>query len=285
MNVAHWLSGRSTRSAAPPTVDDVAGFRRAQGLAFECAQAAAAELRPGWTEGRTCRWMQSWLHDHGVRAHLHKPIVAFGARTLAPTGEWGPTRDEGAALRERDVGILDCAPIVEGYTGDIAYTVSVGPNAELERARDFLAQLRARLPERFADPDLAREVFAWIDGEIRAARYENAADGYVNEVVAHRVYRHGRFFSRLPLFLPEKPFGWVISWHGPGFIVKSASRGIYPETLGPLHHGPKTGVWAVEPHIRGGSFGCKFEELLVVDTDRAYWLDDDSQKRLDVAVA
>lgn len=52
--------------------------------------------------------------------------------------------------------------------------------------------------------------------------------------------------------------------------------------LGPLHHGPKTGVWAIEPHIRVGAFGAKFEELLIVEADRAYWLDDTSQKRLTI---
>lgn len=48
----HWLSGLSTASAEVPSPADIAGFRKAQGLAFECAQALAKELRPGWTEGR-----------------------------------------------------------------------------------------------------------------------------------------------------------------------------------------------------------------------------------------
>jgi hypothetical protein len=59
-------------------------------------------------------------------------------------------------------------------------------------------------------------------------------------------------------------------------------RLVFPEVLGPLHHGPKTGVWAIEPHIRVGAFGAKFEELLIVEPDRAYWLDDISQKRLTI---
>jgi hypothetical protein len=192
----------------------------------------------------------------------------------------GRTTRSAAAPLLGDVAILDCSPIVDGYTGDVAYTLSVGHHAELERAQNFLSELRSRLPEHFAHPGKARDVFSWVDGEICDAGYENAADGYGNEVIGHRVYHHGRFFSRLQWFLPEKPFGGVISWHGPGFILKSASRGILPETLGPLHHAPKTGVWAIEPHLRAGSFGCKFEELLVVEPDRAYWLDDLSQRRI-----
>lgn len=278
--VAHWLSGKRTKSATAPTADEVQGFRTAQGLSFRCAQAAAAELRPGWTEGQTQRWMLNWLRDHGVRAHLHKPIVAFGERTLAPGAQWGPARGEGRTLGESDVAILDCAPILDGFTGDIAYTVSVGPNPELERAQQFLSDLRAQLPERFADPETARDVFAWVDGQIRDAGYENAVNGYVGHVLGHRVYRHGKFFTWFPWFPPERPFGWIASWHGPGFMLAVTRRFIYPEELGPLHHGPKTGIWAVEPHLRLDRFGCKFEELLVVEDGRAYWLDDISQKRM-----
>jgi Xaa-Pro aminopeptidase len=281
--IAHWLSGLSTASARVSTSTDIEAFRRAQRLAFECAEATARELRPGWTEGQTSRWMLYWLNDHAVHAHLHKPIVAFGARTLAPTDQWGPVRGEGATLREGDVVILDCSPVVDGYTGDIAYTLSVGPHPELERARIFLGDLRTRMPQRFANPETADDVFRWVDREIRAAGYDNAADGYVNSVLGHRVYRHGRYFSQASWFPSESMFGWTISWHGPGFLLKTISRLLYPETLGPLHHGPKTGVWAIEPHLRAGSFGCKFEELLVVEKGRAYWLDDLSQKRITIA--
>ena len=282
--LAHWLSGLATASARLPSAADVEGFRKAQGLAFDCAEAVANELRPGWTEGRASRWMLRWFYDRGVRAFLHKPIVAFAARTLAPANQWGPARGEGATLREGDVAIVDCSPIVDGYTGDIAYTLSVGANPDLERAQNFLSDLRARLPQRFADPEIAVDVFDWVDREIRAAGYENAADGYVNSVVGHRVYRHGRYFSRAAWFPAEAIFGWTMSWHGPGFLLKTISRRLYPETLGPLHHGPKTGVWAIEPHLRAGGFGCKFEELLIVEDGRAYWLDDLSQKRLTIAV-
>lgn len=278
--VAHWLSGRRTASAKTLTQSEVDGFRTAQGLSFRCAQAAAAELRPGWTEGRTQRWMMNWLRDQGIRAHLHKPIAAFGPRTLAPDSEWEPARDEGRTLRENDVAILDCAPVLDGYTGDIAYTVGVGENPELERAQQFLSDLRSRLPERFADPEKARDVFAWVDGEIRAAGYQNAVNGYVGHVMGHRVYRHGRFFTRFPYFPPARIFGYMASWHGPGFLLNVLRRMVFPEELGPLHHGPKTGVWAIEPHLRVGDFGCKFEELLVVDEGRASWLDDISQKRI-----
>lgn len=35
------------------------------------------------------------------------------------------------------------------------------------------------------------------------------------------------------------------------------------------------GLWAVEPHLGFAGVGAKFEELLVITDDDAYWLDDD----------
>ena len=39
-------------------------------------------------------------------------------------------------------------------------------------------------------------------------------------------------------------------------------------------HPAAAGLWAVEPHVGRDGVGVKFEELLVVTEDDAYWLDD-----------
>ena len=53
-------------------------------------------------------------------------------------------------------------------------------------------------------------------------------------------------------------------------------RRAYPVWNGsPLaDHRAAAGLWAVEPHIGRAGVGVKFEELLVVTEDDAYWLDD-----------
>lgn len=278
--VSRLLSRLPSSSTHSPSPADVEGFRRAQRLAFDCAQAVAGEMKVGWTESQTARWMFDWLHDHGVRSYLHKPIVAFGDSTLAHDDRWGPPQGRGATLKVGDVVILDCAPIVDRYTGDIAYTLSVGPHPELVKAQDFLSDLRARLPERVMDPATSATIFDWVDAEIRAAGYENGAGGYGQHILGHRVYRHGKFFSTHAASPPEKMFGWFLSWHGGGFLLNNIRGLIAPEVLNVDHRGAKTGVWAIEPHLRVGGWGAKFEELLVVEEDRAYWLDDISQDRI-----
>jgi Xaa-Pro aminopeptidase len=276
--IERFFSRIKTKSSKQLSEEEVAGFRLSQKLAFDCAQAAAKELRPGWTEGQTQEWMVTYLRDNGVKTWLHKPIVAFGERTLAPDAQWGPARGKGLTLQENDVAILDCAPIVGGYTGDIAYTVRIGDNPALEKALDFLSGLRAQIPAQFTNPDV--NVFEWVTEKMQEAGYQNAAGGYVGNILGHRVYRHGKFVSSFPYFLPEQLFGYMLSWHSPGFLLKVVSRLVFPEELGPFHNGSKLGIWAIEPHVRVGHFGAKFEELLVVNNDRVFWLDDVSQKRI-----
>ncbi|MFZ5697467.1 MAG: hypothetical protein ACOY9J_01865, partial [Pseudomonadota bacterium] len=41
-------------------------------------------------------------------------------------------------------------------------------------------------------------------------------------------------------------------------------------------HKPKPGVWAVEPHLDCHGIGAKWEEILVITEDDAYWLDEET---------
>ncbi len=40
-------------------------------------------------------------------------------------------------------------------------------------------------------------------------------------------------------------------------------------------HKPFEGLWAVEPHFAINGIGVKFEEIMVITEDDAYWLDND----------
>lgn len=96
---------------------------------------------------------------------------------------------------------------------------------------------------------------------------------YPFEVLAHRVEKLGnrrgpsvaRFGVRNLYTLTRnalvtgKREGWSPLW-------SSGKRSEHP---------PTPGLWAVEPHLGLRGVGAKFEELLVVTEDDAYWLDDD----------
>ena len=97
---------------------------------------------------------------------------------------------------------------------------------------------------------------------------------YPFEVLAHRVEKLGARDSGLSIarfgvrniltltrnaLLTGRRAGWSPLW-------SSNSRSA---------HAPTPGLWAVEPHLGWRGVGAKFEELLVVTEDDAYWLDDD----------
>ena len=64
-----------------PTDTELAGFRRIQRLAYECAETIAAGLKPGMTERQVARQMKDWLLDNGVTEWFHQPFAWFGDRT------------------------------------------------------------------------------------------------------------------------------------------------------------------------------------------------------------
>jgi hypothetical protein len=60
---------------------ELRGFREVQRLAYECAEAVAARLRPGVTEREAARMQREWLRERGVRDWFHLPFAWFGDRT------------------------------------------------------------------------------------------------------------------------------------------------------------------------------------------------------------
>ncbi len=51
------------------------------------------------------------------------------------------------------------------------------------------------------------------------------------------------------------------------------SRGLFGQLYNENFEGDFTGLWAIEPHLGANTFGAKFEEILVVTKEKAYWLE------------
>ena len=67
---------------------------------------------------------------------------------------------------------------------------------------------------------------------------------------------------RPPTFIP---FSWEV-------LSRFLRQGVYPDLLNEDHKGELFGAWAIEPHFGGKGFGCKFEEVLIVEGSKARWL-------------
>lgn len=257
-----------------PSTEDLDGYRRAQRLAYDCAEAVAATLKPGVTERQAAKAMRAWVNAHGVDTWFHLPFAWFGDRTaLRGVGlphKFFPTD---RALVEGMPFILDCGPIKNGYTADIGFTGCLGDNLVLARLQDDLATHRALILERVNAGATQGDVYRAVDDLAAEQGYENRHQAYPFGVIAHQV---GHVEPRAHNAIA---FGFGIGTTAN--LLRSAVVAA-PARRSPLwnrgrfsQRPPGPGLWAVEPHLGHLGVGAKFEELMVVTANGAYWLDDD----------
>ncbi|MGC0419564.1 M24 family metallopeptidase [Embleya sp. AB8] len=254
---------------------DLDRFREVQQLAYRCAERVAGWIEPGVTERQTVARLRRELVAEGVQDFFHIPFAWFGDRTAfrnfhTPLQFFATSR----VLTEGMPYVLDCAPIVDGYTADIGYAGKVGENAVWDRIVADLDVHRDLILREVRERRTLDEVYRAVDALILEQGYDNRHRVYPGRVIGHRV-------TRVTL---RRPVGVNVF----GFGVRTL-RTLGRELIGERLHGrsplwadgrasahpPTPGLWAVEPHIALRQVGAKFEELLVVTDDDAFWLDED----------
>ncbi|MBI38981.1 MAG: metallopeptidase family M24 [Leptospiraceae bacterium] len=264
------LSRMKSESVRMPTEEDKAGFLKAQRMGYDCVTTVEKELREGCTEKQAARLLDTYLKDHGVRVYLHRPFAWFGDHArfdgYRRFTQFHPSK---RILNADEPFILDVSPVVDGYSGDIGYSTCLRPNVDLDYGMNFLLRLRAKIPQYFASDMNASEIWWKIDQEVRENGFDNVHAKYPLSVLGHRVYR----FKLPNLRLPRIPVS-ASSWFSLQGQYEFLTHKIMPDLLGPDHEGSKLGLWAIEPHLGRGKVGFKFEEILVVEENQAYWLDD-----------
>lgn len=254
-----------------PSLEEKAGFLKAQRLAYDCATTIEKEMKPGWTEKQTAKRMDEYLRDHGVKVFLHRPFAWFGEHArfdgYKRFTQFHPGKKQ---LTEEESFILDVSPVVDGYIGDIGYSSSLIKNSELDKGMDYLLQLREEIPKYFSSAMTSSEIWWKIDSDAKKSGFDNVHALYPFAVLGHRVYK-----VNLPnISFPLLPISFA-SWFSLQGSYEFLSHKVLPELLTPDHEGNKVGLWAIEPHLGRGKTGFKFEEILVVEENKAYWLDDD----------
>lgn len=264
------------------SASDLDGFRAAQSLAYACAETVAADMAPGMTERDVAARMQEYLSDNGAEDCFHRPFAWFGDRTafrgligVKQLGGFNPAFFPSRRRLQADMPfILDCAPTVHGYTADIGYCGVVGSNRVLDKLMDDLREYRSLILEQVRERRPLAEISRAVDALCRKHGYEPRHKAYPFETLAHRVE-----------ILHDAPDArhWTLARFGVRNIgelmrdrVRGAREGWNPiwNSSASSEHPPTPGLWAVEPHLGFYDVGAKFEELLVVTEDDAYWLDD-----------
>lgn len=266
-----------------PTEADLHGFRRAQRLAYRCAESIAADLAPGISEREVAQRMQAFLDAEGADDCFHRPFAWFGDRTafrgligVRQLGGFNPAfYPSGRRLEAGMPFILDCAPTCNGYTADIGYCGVLGQNRVLDRLMDDLMAYRFLILDLVRQRRTLAEVSRAVDALCRQHGYEPRHKAYPFQVLAHRVEKLADDGRARHLALARFGVRNVTE------LLKDRIRGTR-EGWSPLwnsgagsEHAPTPGLWAVEPHLGFREVGAKWEELLVITEDDAFWLDDD----------
>ncbi|NLU69624.1 M24 family metallopeptidase [Streptomyces sp. HNM0574] len=264
------------RRQLPAGLDE---FREVQRLSYACAEAVAAQLKPGITEREAARMQRDWLHERGVRDWFHLPFAWFGDRTAFTDFriplQFFPT---GKKLEPGMPFILDMAPIHNGCTADIGYSGCLGLNPVHDRLLTDLRAHRELILREVRERRTLREIYGHVEDLMVRQGYANRHRAYPFGVVAHKVDR-----------VPRRRWSPTLFGFGTNALKGLASDALHGHRDGwsPLwspyrfsDHPPQPGLWAVEPHLGFRGTGAKFEEILVVTDSRdpeesAYWLDDD----------
>lgn len=281
----------SSSTAFPYSATELDQFRQVQRLAYDIAQTVESQLLVGMTEVEACTLIESAQAQHDVVQVFHHPFAWFGTRTLlgadwAPAGDMRRSGTSGAdlgvsaffptetTLAEGMSLILDLAPVIRGVSSDIGYACRVGANARFDDLDRGLARIRTFLLEGVRAgktlADLARE----LDALLAQRGWQNCHQHYPDRALGHLVFPLEGDPDRpspLPGFGTAAAEGLLAA----GRAAREARTGSPVWNDSTFANFPAApGVWAVEPHIGRDGVGVKFEELLVVTEDDAFWLDD-----------
>lgn len=266
---------------------ELSRFRDVQALAYRCAMEVADGLQPGTTERAAADRLGALLRREGVEGFFHRPFAWFGDRTCfkgfrTPLDFFPGDRK----LEHGMAAILDVAPVRDGYGADIGYSFSCGPNAELDRLHAELRGFRDLIVEMVGRGETLAEIYRAVEDLLADLGLRNCHRHYPFGVLAHRIFTVPNVSA---LTTPVAGFGLgasasllaqaVVS-RLPASVAKRMPKVLRQGTpfcnTGPgSDEPPEPGLWAFEPHIARGDIGAKWEEILVVEDRKAFWLDDD----------
>ena len=265
------------RQALELEAEHIEGFRRSQSLAYASALAIEKELREGMTERQATNLMAQFLADHGVHEYFHTPFAWFGERTAFKN--FKSDMDFAPSERRLEAGepvILDVAPFVDGHASDIGYACVLGHHTLHAQMRRDLLEYRSVILDGVKAGRTRRTIYEDVDQLIQKHGYQNRHQRYPDRVLGHRVtWTPPNQLSRRTVM------GFGLQTFGTVMMSKVLSR-VQKDFQSPLwNDAPSSnsrvtpGLWAIEPHLGFRGIGAKWEEILVVTHDDAYWLDDE----------
>ena len=290
----------SARNNFSHSAADLDRFRQVQRLAYDIALKVEAQLRPGMTEAEVAALLAATQIQQGVFQFYHEPFAWFGNRTrLEPEHLENPDTTKPSDTKEltaaaaavtiqphptffpTDVSladgmpvILDLAPAVEGICADVGYSCVIGKNKTFASLDAGLARIRTMLVEGIRGGETLRNLHRLLDQLLAERGWENCHEHYPTRGLGHLVFPLEPDPDRMS---PVSGMGTAAAES----LLAAGAAALESDTCFPIwndstssDHPATPGIWAIEPHIGRDGVGVKFEELLVVTEDDAFWLDD-----------
>ncbi len=277
-------------STFPYSAAELDGFRQVQRLAYDIAEQVESQLEPGMTELDVCLLIAAAQANNDVSQVFHEPFAWIGRRTVLGA-DWITTalgaKDLAAGVRpgtpffptsraiaEGAPVIIDLAPVVGGISTDIGYSCVVGANPLFHDIDRVMPRIRSFLLEGIRAGESLLTLYRELDFQLAQRGWENCHQHYPDRALGHLVFpleaEPGRP-SPLPGFGTAAAEGLLAA--GLAAVEGGTSYPVWNDSS--LSDYPASpGLWAVEPHIGRDGVGVKFEEILVVTEDEAFWLDD-----------
>ncbi len=277
-------------STFPYSAAELDRFRQVQRLAYDIAQQVESQLQVGMTEVEVCALLAAAQADNDVSQVFHEPFAWVGRRTVLGA-DWittslaakdlpgGVTPGAPFFPTSRAIGhgapvIIDLAPVVEGISSDVGYSCVVGANGMFDDLDRAMPRIRSFLLEGIRGGESLLTLYRDLDVLLAQRGWENCHQHYPDRALGHLVFPLGHDPARPS---PLLGFGTAAAEGllaaGVAAVEAGTSFPVWNDTS--LSDYPASpGLWAVEPHIGRDGIGVKFEEILVVTEDDAFWLDD-----------
>jgi hypothetical protein len=268
-------------------------FKQLQKLVFNSFEKIADNVYAGMDEQMAAQLISQELSHQGITRYFHRPFVWFGERSrflnfkrpLHITGfelphlgqEFLPTKKK---LAQGMSVIFDVAPIYHDLMIDIGHSFIFDKSENSQQKNEALALLpvlRKMILELVLQEKSMGEIYRKLDSFLTAINYENVHSLYPLGVLGHQVEKLPALF--LSSLIPKVA---LMGFEFPAYaqLARQKIRHLNKiKTSSPFWtknslDRPCVGLWAIEPHIARGQVGVKFEELLVIKENTAYWLDD-----------
>jgi Xaa-Pro aminopeptidase len=271
--------------------EELERFQSVQRLAYEVVEEVQKELYEGITEKEAAEKINQKIKQKNKASFFHYGFAWFGDRTafvgfkrpldlipfvsrLTPPHFGTEFLPSERKLEKGMPVILDVAPIVDGYSADVGYAFAFGENELVHQGIMDLEIFRLEILDLVLKEKTMSEIYRHVNQIIFDLGYTNCHTLYPAGVLGHKV---GKIpFSWLPhtwiMGFQVQTFGYILGQMAEEIISSFQSKS--PIWNDVTHTRVEAGLWAIEPHIAKNGVGVKFEEILVVTENSAYWLDE-----------